>query len=267
MEKGPPRVGFWEALFCVLALLGAVLIAGAIGGISAPIRPHAHPTADALAETQSSSLAQEDLVAQQEMANWAFGAMIGGFLTMFGSFIALFFVYKTLHATQETLREARERNAIEMRAYIVVIPKGIEQSIGNIEYRGQIEIHNIGRSPAHDVSCKVRMKTSDYNESNFRTQRFKVLAKRTLLPDARMRQGTKENGLTTDFLDLDGHIYVYGRVDYTDHLSERRSTMFCHRYNRSAVIGDVLDLEAVTETRVLIPAEIARHHIHGNNAD
>lgn len=239
MSAGPRKLGFWEALFCLLALIGAVVIAGATGGVTSSLKPHNHAVVIAVAEADNSTFAQDDLVAQQEMANWAFGAMIGGFLTMFGSFAALYFISKTLHATQETLKVARERNSIEMRAYVVVIPKGIEQSIGGPTFRGQVEIHNIGKTPAHNVSCKVRMKSSGFKEDRFRTNRFKVLAKRTLLPDARMRQGTKETGLISDFMDQSEFIYVYGRVDYTDYLNKRRSTMFCHRYNKSAFIGDI----------------------------
>lgn len=266
MSAGPRKLGFWEALFCLLALLGTVVIAGAIGDVTAPLRPHTHPAVSP-ATGADTTLAQEDLVAQQEMANWAFGAMIGGFLTMLGSFAALYFIRKTLHSTQEALKEAQDRNAIEMRAYIVVIPKGIEQSIGDVTFRGQIEVHNIGKTPAHNVSCKVRMKTSSYKEDNFRTNSFKVLAQRTLLPDARMRQGTKEPGLVSDFLDQSDFIYVYGRVDYTDYLDERRSTMFCHRYNKSAFEGEIDVINLPKETRVIIRADIARHHIHGNKAD
>lgn len=243
------------------------MIAAAIGRATTPPKSHFHPVAIEAAATNGSTLAQDDLVAQQEMADWAFGAMIGGFLTSLGSFAALYFIRETLDATRETLKETQDRNAIEMRAYIVVIPKGIEQSIGEATFRGQVEIHNIGKSPAHNVSCKVRMKKAKYNGKNFTTRRFDILADRTLLPDARMRQGTKETGLVSDFLDKSDFIYVYGRVDYTDYLKVRHSTMFCHRYNKSAFVGqiDVIDLPA--ETRVLIQAAAARHHILGNIAD
>lgn len=267
MRTNPRRLGFWEAFFCFVALLSAVVIAGALGGAIAPTRPHDHPVASAAAQSDETTIAQEDLIAQQEMADWALGAMVVGLLTMFGSFFALYFVRETLRATQQTLQETQDRNAIEMRAYVVVIPKGIEQSIGEATFRGQVEVHNIGRTPAHDVSCRVWMKEGRYKEDKFATSKFKVLAKRTLLPDGRMRQGTKQTGLVSDFLDQSGHIFVYGRVDYTDYLNERRSTMFCHRYNKSAFVGELDVVDLPDKARTLIHADMARHHIHGNKAD
>jgi hypothetical protein len=265
--RGPKTIGFWEGLFCLVALFGTVVLAGAVGGAIAPEKPHSYPPLVDNLPSNDSKLAQADLVAQQEMADWAFGAMIGGFLTMIGSFAALYFIRETLQATQDTLQEARDRNAIEMRAYVVVIPKGIEQDVGSFEFRGQVEIHNIGKTPAHNVSTKVRMKTSDFHESNFKTNRFKNLAQRTLLPDARMRQGTKNTGLVSDFMDQSEFIFVYGRVDYTDYLQERRSTMFCHRYNKATFECEIDVTEQPKEPKVLIRTDMARHHIHGNQAD
>lgn len=186
---------------------------------------------------------------------------------MLGSFAALYFIRETLQATRETLQEERDRNAIEMRAYIVVIPKGIEQDVGELRYRGQVEIHNIGKTPAHNVSVRVRMKSSHFNERRFNTKRFNNLAERTLLPDARMRQGSKNTGFVSDFEDRSEFIYIYGRVDYTDYLDKRRSTMFCHRYNKETFEGKADDKALPIQPKVLIRTDMARHHIHGNQAD
>ena len=267
MPNAPKKLGFWETLFCLIALLGTVALAGAIGGVSA-VRIREKPLISAeLNGNESLTISKADLVAQQEMANSAFYAMIAGFLTMFGSFGALYYIHQTLRATQSTLTEGQGRNKIEMRAYVVVIPKGIEQDVGSLDFRGQVEIHNIGKTPAHNVSTKVWMKTSDFNESDFETDRFQNLAQRTLLPDARMRQGTKNTGWISDFIDQSKFIYVYGRVDYTDYLQERRSTMFCHRYNKSTFECEINISELPREPKVLIRADMARHHIHGNQAD
>ncbi len=243
------------------------MLAGAIGGMTSSRTPQGEGEIRQTAASTELALAQADLTAQQEMADWAFWAMIGGIFTMFGSFAALYFIRETLRATRETLQDARDRTAVEMRAYIVVIPRGIEQDVGELRYRGQVEIHNIGKTPAHNVSAKVRMKTSHFNEKSFNTRRFATLAERTLLPDARMRQGTKETGWITDFCDQSEFIYVYGRIDYIDYLQERRSTMFCHRYNKETFEGDVDDMEPPGEPRILIRTDMARHHIHGNIAD
>ncbi|OWQ95364.1 hypothetical protein CDQ91_13860 [Sphingopyxis witflariensis] len=201
------------------------------------------------------------------MADWAFWAMIGGMLTMLGSFAALYFIRATLLATKETLQEERDRNAIEMRAYVVVIPQGIEKDIGKSEYRGQIEIHNIGKTPAHNVSARVWMKQSKFDAVDFETEPFQTLADRTLLPDARMRQGTKNTGPISDFAKKPGFIFVFGRIDYTDYLMKRRSTTFCHRYNKATLATDPNEIAPLAEPQVLIRAATARHHIHGNRAD
>ncbi len=267
MKHEPKRLGFWEGLLCLLALMGTVALAGMIGGTISPGRPHSHPVAGDTSLAASATLAQADLAAQQEMADWAFGAMIGGLLTMFGSFAALYFIRETLHATKETLQVERDRNAIEMRAYVVVIPMGIEQDVGRFDYRGQIELHNIGKTPAHDVSVKVWLKTAGFKESNFKTSAFKNPAQRTLLPDARMRQGTKNTGLVSEFMDGSGYIFVYGRVGYTDYLGVRRSTMFCHRYNKDTFEVEIDVITPASKPKVLIRKDMARHHIHGNKAD
>lgn len=267
MKSGQHKLGFWGALFCYLALFGTFMLAGAIGGMSTPSGPQSHGTDSNAITSTKLTIAQADLIAKQEMAVWAFWAMIGGIFTMFGSFAALYFIRETLRATRDTLQDERDRTAIEMRAYIVVIPKGIEQDVGELRYRGQVEIHNIGKTPAHNVSAKVRMKTSHFDEKSFYTKKFQTLAERTLLPDARMRQGTKETGWITDFCDQSEFIYVYGRVDYTDYLQKRRSTMFCHRYNMQTFEGDTEDMEPPGQPRTLIRTDMARHHIHGNVAD
>jgi hypothetical protein len=127
-------------------------------------------------------------------------------------------------------------------------------------------VRNIGRTPADGVSCKVRMKTAPYKENKFSTIPFYNLADRTLLPDARMRQGSKEHPLISEFMDRTSFIYVYGRVDYTDYLGNRHSTKFCHRYNKSAFQGKI-DADPPAETILLISAEKGRHHVHGNSAD
>jgi hypothetical protein len=267
VKPGGRKIDFWGALFCYLALLGTFLLAGAIGGMTSPSKPESRTPESQAASQTPLEIAQADLIAQQDMANWAFWAMIGGILTMAGSFAALYFIRATLQATRDTLQEQRDRNAVEMRAYIVVIPQGIEQDIRELRYRGYIEIHNIGKTPAHNVSAKVRMKQSHFNEGNFPTKPFKKLADRTLLPDARMRQATKDTAPITDFAAKPGYIFVYGRIDYTDHLNQRRSTLFCHRYNKATLELDLEKIIPASAPKVLVRTALARHHIHGNSAD
>lgn len=267
MKNGPRVIGLWEAFFCLTALLGTVMIAGAIGGVIAPKNPHVHSVATELDQSDTTTIALENLVAQQRISNWALGTMVGGFLTMLGSFAALFLVRQTLFETQKTLQETKDRNAIEMRAYLVIIPQGIEQDVGDSMFRGQVEIHNIGRSPAQNVSAKVWMKQDAFEANKFETEKFKNLADRTLLPDARMRQGTKNTSPLSDFQKKPGFIFVYGRVDYTDYLGVRRSSSFCHRYNKAVLEADSDDQDLPNEPKVLIRTAMARHHIHGNKAD
>jgi hypothetical protein len=268
MSGGPRKLRFWEAFFCMLSLLGAVVIAGAIGGVATPVKPHSHPVAIDNAQAENPDLAQEDLVAQQEMANWAFGAMIGGFLTMIGSFTALFFVYGTLRATRETLQEAQLRNAIEMRAYIMVSPMGLETWIGEPEFIGQIEIRNLGKTLARNVSSQVRMKSSVFEEGDFKTGDYKNLADRSLPPGGRMWQGSKNRLKLDEFrADWPNFIYVYGAIHYTDYLGERRFTKFCHRYNKSALQVKIDEVDLPKESIVLIGPEKARHQLQGNDAD
>lgn len=99
MNSNRRSLGFWEATFCYLALFGSFILAGAIGGMTSAGKPQSEGANSQAAASTELALAQADLVAQQEMADWAFWAMIGGLLTMFGSIAALYFIRETLRAT------------------------------------------------------------------------------------------------------------------------------------------------------------------------
>lgn len=286
-----------EAALCFLALFGSVVLAGAVGSTIGPAREYSlSPVAGEskkikeilankcvelrgslrdeclnklLDAIDSNAIARADLAAQKDMARWALLTMIVGVLTAIGSFIALFFIRQTLIATNEGLVETRTRNLTELRAYLIVIPKGIETFSGEASAVGQIEIKNIGKTPAKDVSSQVRMKMARYDTNDFPISKYEDLAKRTLPPEASMRQGSKDrlNSIKMKVSSFN-FLYVYGCIHYTDYSGERHFTRFCHRYNKAEIPEDfqyMLPFQA--KTRILIDQEKARHHINGNDAN
>ncbi len=268
MTQRPKKLGLLEGLFCFVALLGTVVLAGAIGGITAPQKPHSHPASNEASSSADLTLAMADLVAQQEMSNWAFGTMIGGIAAALVSLVALYFLYGTLLETRQTLKEAQERNALEMRAYILVEPKGIDTWIGDKEVIGQIEIRNLGKTLAKNVSSRVRIVSGTFDQEVFEAGDYKNLAERTLPPQACMRQSSKNR---LKFSEIEAEwprcVFVYGCVFYTDYLGRRHTTHFCHRYNKSAHSLDFAEVGLPQENLPVISANMARHHIYGNDAE
>ncbi|MBZ9733910.1 hypothetical protein LB534_09855 [Mesorhizobium sp. CA18] len=132
---------------------------------------------------------EADLAAQQKVAKWSLGAFIISGLSLLFTAGGVWLVYLNLgearkvtaqsvtaneHAVRSSAhahrmaqlgyREARAANAIakdasekELRAYLAVAPKGVNQLIGTQDVMGHIEVRNVGRLPAHKVVIHVRM--------------------------------------------------------------------------------------------------------------
>jgi hypothetical protein len=124
----------FEALFCILALLGVVAIGYATGQASgvdrgrneATTRTHydgekktaaaackgltAAPAlaciSTAIDTARENSEARQGLYAQQDAARWSFWAMIGGWASLMIAAVGVWFVKRTLDATLEAVKEA-----------------------------------------------------------------------------------------------------------------------------------------------------------------
>lgn len=224
---------------------------------------------------------EHSLRAQSDAANWAFWAIFIAFFQLIATAIGLFYIRGTLVETRRAVNDtaaatnamkeanefSKEISAIELRPYLVVRPLGIHREAGKTEFRGVVEISNIGKTPANGVSSHIRMKEAGYDESDFPVGSFKDLASRTLLPGAVMIQASKNTlGFATIQSEWPSSLYVWGRVEYTDHEGNRRSTDFCHRYNKKTCRIDLDGDWTPSESATLIDGQLARLHIAGNDA-
>jgi hypothetical protein len=168
-------------------------------------------------------------------------------------------------------REANElirTNAqLELRAYLSAVPAGVNQLIGVAAGIGHVDVRNVGKLPARNVSVYVRIKISDEREADFPVPADTQSATRVIQPGAEMRQGSDELNLRT-IIDGQGYVFVWGVVYYEDGYSRRRFTRFCHRYAIEAVNRHVAWLlDPALETRRIIDSDKARYHETGNEAD
>lgn len=234
-----------------------------------------------IAQNRGHQRDEDSLRAQSDAANWAFWAAIIAFSQLVATVIGLFYIRGTLVETRravtdtaaatQAMKEAnefsKEISAIELRPYLVVQPRGIHREAGALEFRGVVEISNIGKTPAKGVSSHIRMKEGAYKETDFPVDSVADPAARTLLPGGVMIQASK-NTLGFDAIQNEwpNSLYVWGLIEYTDHEGNRRSTEFCHRYNKKTCQVDLDDAWAPGESSVLIDGNLARLHIARNDA-
>lgn len=275
----------------------------AIKGVEAAIRENI-PEVDQDERKRQEEREITDLNAQQEMALWAKG-MFGAAIASIGlTFIGLYLLWRTLRYTKEAAIAAREtvvearkateaaeitnrivarNSALELRAYLSVLPAGINELIGSQRAMGHVAIRNVGKVPARNVWVNVRMRVIDSRDDlkggppadvfwvpddpKQKDPSFGV--DRAIQPGTEMRQGCAEEDCVPvdDLLAMGrGYVYVWG-VAYYDDGSKRRSTHFRHRYpiashNRRA------DWDwPANETREVISIDKARFHPYGNSAN
>jgi hypothetical protein len=175
--------------------------------------------------------------------------------------------------------------ALELRAYLSVLPAGINHLIGGSEVMGHVAVRNVGKLPARDVWVEVRMRIGDRDDR--KSVSLKVngayqvsadpkqldgstfLVDRTIQPDTEMRQGCREGDVLhiVEVLNHPNqHIYVWGVVYYDDG-TKRSSTRFRHRYAIASYVRRDKISQPVTEAHAFIEVDKARFHPIGNSAD
>lgn len=197
--------------------------------------------------------------------------------------LALVFVTRGLWKSTEKLWKAsddqmklNEANAKrELRAYLTVIPDGINQLIGRPDVIGHVLLRNVGKLPARNVSLLVTMERSKHPEPepSFRTQKFDLPrvvtnADRVIQPGGEMRQGSEKPYIPISALTFpDYNVYVYGIVRYDDGYGRQCFTKFCHRYATASRNRSVKGDSRPTKSRTFISADKARYHNYGNSAE
>jgi hypothetical protein len=239
-----------------------------------------------------------DLQAQRDMVYWArwmfWASAAGVFLTVVGLVMiggTLYYTASAATSARDAANAANQTNAIvmhatrvELRAYLSVIPAGINELIGSQQAMGHVEIRNVGKLLARDVWVQVKMGIDDrHDQKTIPDERADVFwvaddpkvrnpsfgVDRAIHPGTQMRQGAAEKD-TIAVADLlaqrHRYVYVWGVVYYDDGY-QRRFTRFRHRYAiASHVSRDDWDQPA-RETREIIAADKARFHPFGNSAN
>jgi hypothetical protein len=166
-----------------------------------------------------------------------------------------------------TLREMENTARLELRARLSVVPKGINQLIGEENGMGHVALHNVGKLPARNVALSVEMRISDYRDTAFDVPQDHQSINRVIQAGAEMRQGSKQT-LPLNVLCVSGsHVFVWGVAYYDDGYGERRFTRFCHRYNSGSYNRSIRAQAETRETRSIIDPDKARYHTHGNDAN
>jgi len=174
-------------------------------------------------------------------------------------FLALF-TYRLWKSTDKLWETAEADTRIIQRAYLNVIPLGIETSRAGAVL-GQVSIRNAGHLPARNVSASVKIGWSDSRaETKFDSGRVPVQS--TVLPaGAEMPRGSGalESGKAV-LKAKKGYLYVWGRITYEDGFGSNRWLTFCHRYPCETV-------ESAPGSTERIDARHARHHHEHNDGD
>lgn len=94
---------------------------------------------------------EQDLKAQQKMADWALGMLIGSALTLAATGIGAYFVWLSLRITRVAISDDREIGEAQVRAYITAGPESlIVNEYAPIAFN-PIRVLNNGTSPARKV--------------------------------------------------------------------------------------------------------------------
>jgi hypothetical protein len=139
--------------------------------------------------------------------------------------------------TNETLEHAERTTRRELRAYLSVEPLGINEYIGQNYLVGHFRIRNIGKIPAKDVSVYSTIALdTDGKRTSFPIGTPRI-SPTVLQPGTGMEFGSYEGWEipleqwdSKEPLKVEGYLYVWGEVLYTDELRTSGWTAFCHRY-------------------------------------
>lgn len=290
----------------------------AIKSIEAAIREHIAKEDKAESERKEKREV-DDLEAQKDQAFWAKAMFWAAFAALFLTFaglaltgIGVALLYYTLGHTRDAAKAAQEsvtlaqraakaaedtnaivatNAALELRAYLSVLPAGINELVGDGSNRrrvmGHVDVRNVGNLPARNVWLRVKMRIDDRDDLDGSETKRGVVSvvfqppddpkatdpefgvDRAILPDTEMRQGAAQDDivLMEDLLNQKTrYVYVWGVVYYDDGYG-RRFTKFRHRYAIASRERRMDTESEAFETRSIITVDKARYHPFGNSAN
>ena len=174
--------------------------------------------------------------------------------------------------TNKTLEHAERTTRRELRAYVSVEPLGINEYIGHNYLIGHYQIRNVGKIPVRDVTIYSTIELDRNGErTHFPIGELRI-SPTVLQPGAMMKFGSEYGyPIPADQLDsneplkLNGYLYVWGEVLYTDEFNTMGWTAFCHRYPCD-MFGMAEDKETRGRTHYRsIHPKFARYHEQAGN--
>lgn len=167
---------------------------------------------------------------------------------------------------KEAFEHSRETAALELRAYITVLPGGVRaMKVRKGEppkFLGHIAVRNVGRVQAKEAMISVQMAISaDRDRKDFQLPAKKD-ANRIggLPPDLDVPRGAVKSVAYAELAALQAvpkFVFVWGAVWYEDGFGIGRETTFVHRYNVASATGKDGDFA--------IPADAFRLQEIGND--
>ena len=139
-------------------------------------------------------------------------------------------------ATYQLVTSSKQSSERQLRSYVSVEPDRIDPYEGQSYLIGHFKIRNSGQIPAKNVST---FSTIDRDQNGARFDfplRAVTKTKIALQPRTEMRFGTGKwdvpavEKIRDRRIELDGYLYVWGEVTYTDSFGTQGRTKFCHRY-------------------------------------
>ena len=221
---------------------------------------------DLAAQRQAAQAADRSAAAAEWMKKPTWIQIGIGLATVAGLFYTLHLTRKSTRIAEEAVAETQKNNRLELRAYLAVEPLGIKNLIRRDKGIGLVQIRNVGRLPARDVSAIVHMTVCDRDKWMGFAEVHGEISSRTIHPGATMSQGSVDYHPVSDICSGDTHVFVWGQVHYLDGYGIERFTRFCHRYAGASYEGGVSKSEPSAKGLFLITAEKARYHTSGYEA-
>ena len=206
-----------------------------------------------------------DLQAQENMAFWAmlmFFANIGSLIfTIVATGLLVFTFKQTRRATyaarqsavsaRQAVRDTRKSAEKQLRAYVDVFDiralwlfETDDVTIKNV--RVQVNFKNTGQTPAHGVTCWMRVDSMPLDAPVFNVEAPHISATGVQGPGAighleEMKQVDCGTGVVSAWKSGTQSLFAYGTINYTDAFSSRRESHF-----RFVMSPEGVDSDAVT---------------------
>jgi hypothetical protein len=188
--------------------------------------------AEAVRGSREQQRSEEDLDAQQQMAEWARWMLIATVVMAATTGFGVVFVWQTLAATQQMAKDTRRIGEAQVRAYMNL-------ASGNLKAEGrsvvaEIVINNFGQTPAKDMVSWVHTWIADYPLA----EALPEPDKQAFFSKTNLSHGVPLTHLQPHGVDIsdasaalilseNAAVYVYGVIKYADVFGALHVTRYC----------------------------------------